>query len=119
MPQAKLDITADDAYELFLVERRRDIVARLAAAAARSGRDASEVGMLAVSKTVEPEAVLRAWRAGWRAFAENRPQELARKLSFVEQQALPEMEGRASTPSATSRRTRSTRSSAGWGFSTP
>lgn len=93
MPQAKLDITADDAYELFLAERRRDIVARLAAAAARSGRDASEVGMLAVSKTVEPEAVLRAWRAGWRAFAENRPQELARKLSFVEQQALPEMEG--------------------------
>ena len=93
MPQPKLDIAVDDEYELFLARRRRDIVARLCAAASRAGRDASEVGMLAVSKTVEPEAVLRAWRAGWRAFAENRPQELSRKLAFVEGEALPEMAG--------------------------
>ena len=47
--------------------------------------------MLAVSKSVEPEATLLAWRAGWRAFAENRPQELARKLEFAE--GTPEMAG--------------------------
>lgn len=91
MPAPKLDIVPDEAYGLFLAERRRAIVARLAAACERSGRDLSEVGMLAVSKTVEPDAVLCAWRAGWRSFAENRPQELGRKLDFVGQEALPEM----------------------------
>ncbi len=91
MPTPKLDIVPDEKYGLFLAERRRDIVARVAAACARAGRDVSEVGMLAVSKTVEPEAVLCAWRAGWRAFAENRPQELSRKLAFVEEKASPEM----------------------------
>ena len=91
MPATKLDIVPDESYGLFLAERRRDIAARLAEACARAGREPSEVGMLAVSKTVEPEAVLRAWRAGWRSFAENRPQELGRKLDFVGQQASPEM----------------------------
>lgn len=37
--------------------------------------------------------LLAAWRAGWRRFAENRPQELTRKLAFVEQ--TPEMAGAA------------------------
>ena len=91
MPAPKLDIVPDESYGLFLAERRRQIVSRLAAACERSGRELSEVGMLAVSKTVEPEAVRCAWRAGWRAFAENRPQELGRKLEFVGQEALPEM----------------------------
>ena len=91
MPAPKLNIVPDEAYGLFLAERRREIVRRVAEACERSGRDLSEVGMLAVSKTVEPEAVLRAWRAGWRAFAENRPQELGRKLDFVGREALPEM----------------------------
>jgi PLP dependent protein len=91
MPTPKLDIVPDEKYTLFLAERRRDIVSRLADACARSGRDVSEVGMLAVSKTVEPEAVRCAWRAGWRSFAENRPQELSRKLAFVEDEASPEM----------------------------
>ncbi len=91
MAQARLDIPVDSAYEAFLAERRDRIRACAAEACARAGRDASEVGMLAVSKTVEPEATLAAWRAGWRAFAENRPQELARKLAFMA--AEPEMAG--------------------------
>ncbi|WP_322150239.1 YggS family pyridoxal phosphate-dependent enzyme [Paratractidigestivibacter sp.] len=91
MPAPKLDIVPDESYGLFLAERRRGIVSRLAVACSRAGRDVSEVGMLAVSKMVEPEAVRCAWRAGWRAFAENRPQELGRKLSFVESEATPEM----------------------------
>ncbi len=91
MPFPKLDIELDDAYQAFLADRRRDISERVAEAAARAGRDASDVAMLAVSKSVEPEATLLAWRAGWRAFAENRPQELARKLEFAE--GTPEMAG--------------------------
>ncbi len=91
MPFPKLDIELDDAYQAFLTERRLAIRERAAGAAARAGRDASDVAMLAVSKSVEPEATLLAWRAGWRAFAENRPQELARKLEFAE--GTPEMAG--------------------------
>ncbi len=91
VPAPKLDIVPDEAYTLFLAERRRAIVERISAACERSGRDLSEVGMLAVSKTVDPEHVLCAWRAGWRAFAENRPQELTRKLDFIERDATPEM----------------------------
>lgn len=91
MPFPKLDIELDDAYQAFLADRRLAIRERAAEAAARAGRDASDVAMLAVSKSVEPEATLLAWRAGWRAFAENRPQELARKLEFAE--GTPEMAG--------------------------
>ena len=91
MPFPKLDIELDDAYQAFLADRRLAIRERAAEAAARAGRDASDVAMLAVSKSVEPEATLLAWRAGWRAFAENRPQELARKLEFAE--GTPEMSG--------------------------
>ena len=91
MPFPKLDIELDDAYQAFLSERRLAIRERAAEAAARAGRGASDVAMLAVSKSVEPEATLLAWRAGWRAFAEIRPQELARKLEFAE--GTPEMAG--------------------------
>lgn len=91
MPFPKLDIELDDAYQAFLADRRLAIRERAAEAAARAERDASDVAMLAVSKSVEPEATLLAWRAGWRAFAENRPQELARKLEFAE--GTPEMAG--------------------------
>lgn len=91
MPFPKLDIELDDAYQTLLADRRLAIRERAAEAAARAGRDASDVAMLAVSKSVEPEATLLAWRAGWRAFAENRPQELARKLEFAV--GTPEMAG--------------------------
>ena len=91
MPFPKLDIELDDAYQAFLSERRLAIRERAAEAAARAGRGASDVAMLAVSKSVEPEATLLAWRAGWRAFAENRPHELARNLEFAE--GTPEMAG--------------------------
>ncbi|WP_072371494.1 YggS family pyridoxal phosphate-dependent enzyme [Thermophilibacter mediterraneus] len=70
-------------YESFLGERRREVLERVARAAARAGRDASEVEAIAVSKTVGPEEVLLAKRAGWSAFGENRPQELVRKLEAL------------------------------------
>lgn len=78
-------------YLAFLEGRRQEILERAGEAAARSGRDLSEVGMLAVSKTVGPDQVALAWQAGWRAFGENRPQELRRKLDALP--AHPEMAG--------------------------
>lgn len=68
-------------YDAFLRERRTQIMGRIADAAQRSGRNVDDITALAVSKTVGPNEVFQAWQAGWRAFGENRPQELKRKLS--------------------------------------
>ena len=68
----------------FLVERRKAIRERIAEAAKRAGRSPEAVTMLAVSKTVGPKEIVLAWKAGYRAFGENRPQELKRKLVGVE-----------------------------------
>ncbi|MFR3999392.1 MAG: YggS family pyridoxal phosphate-dependent enzyme, partial [Paratractidigestivibacter faecalis] len=85
--------TFDQTYADFSAARRAQIMARIEAACARVGRDVSEVSPVAVSKTVGTGELLAAWRAGWRRFAENRPQELTRKLAFVGQ--TPEMAGAA------------------------
>ena len=77
-------------YEAFVAERRAQIVQRLEDAARAAGRDASEVCMLAVSKTVGPDEVVCAWNAGYRVFGENRPQELRRKAAAIAQ--VPGME---------------------------
>jgi len=55
-------------------DRVRAIEAAVAAAAARAGRDAAAVTVVAVSKTVEREAVDAAFAAGIRHFGENRVQ---------------------------------------------
>jgi len=52
---------------------------RIAAAAAASGRQASEVRLLAVSKTKPAAAIREAYAAGQRDFGENYLQELVRK----------------------------------------
>lgn len=80
---------ADKLYARFLRERREEILGRIAEAAARAGRGSDEIEAIAVSKTVGPDEVLLARRAGWRLFGENRPQELGRKLEALGQ--LPEM----------------------------
>ena len=79
-------------YEAFLAERRAELLSRIAEAAARVGRSADEVEVLAVSKTVGPEEVVLAWQAGYRRFGENRPQELTRKRTALAQvEGLPEI----------------------------
>jgi pyridoxal phosphate enzyme (YggS family) len=78
-----MDETEDESYAAFLAERREEILQRIAEAAARAGRDPSEVELLAVSKTVDVPQVNLAWKAGYRAFGENRPQELVRKLKGI------------------------------------
>lgn len=70
-------------YEEFLVRRRARLLERIEQAAARSGRDASSVTLLAVSKTVGDREVELAYKAGYRVFGENRPQELKRKVAAV------------------------------------
>lgn len=76
-------------YAAFLSGRRDELLERIARAASRSGRDASEVTLLAVSKTVDVEEVLLAHSVGYRVFGENRPQELKRKVAQLE--SFPEM----------------------------
>lgn len=80
-----------EGYLEFLTSRRARILARIEEAARVSGRGADEVEAIAVSKTVGVDEVVLAWRAGWRAFGENRPQELVRKLAGIE--SHPEMDG--------------------------
>ena len=84
-------IDEERSYEAFLRSRRAEILERMAAAARRAGRDASEVEAIAVSKTVGVEEVVDAIRAGWTRFGENRPQELGRKLEGLS--GVPEADG--------------------------
>lgn len=67
-----------------LQERHAAVLARIAAAAGRAGRDPGEVTLIAVTKTWPAELVLAAYEAGMRRFGENRPEELAAKRPLVE-----------------------------------
>lgn len=60
-----------------------DIRQRVYQAALKSGRDPSQIKLLAVSKTMSPEVVRGAYEAGHRAFAENRVQEWQEKVSLL------------------------------------
>ncbi len=59
--------------------RLQELNLRISQAAARCGRIADEIKLVAVSKTVGAEAVMAAYEAGQRRFGENRVQELAAK----------------------------------------
>jgi pyridoxal phosphate enzyme (YggS family) len=54
---------------------------RIARAADRSGRDATEITLVAVSKKIPAAAVRAAWDAGQAVFAESRVQEAAGKIA--------------------------------------
>lgn len=64
-----------------LADVRARVLERIGAAAVRSGRPATEVRVVAVSKTVEPARIASAAAAGWDAFGENRVQERAAKAA--------------------------------------
>jgi pyridoxal phosphate enzyme (YggS family) len=66
-----------------LKERLADVYRRVAQAAERSGRELSEIQVVAVSKTVPPELVLEAYRLGQKHFGENRVQELQEKRRLL------------------------------------
>ena len=61
------------------IEEIRENIAR---AAAQAGRSQEEVQLMAVTKTVHPDAVNCAWENGIDLFGENRVQEYASKASF-------------------------------------
>ena len=63
------------------LERVRE---RIELACERAGRDASEVTLIGVTKTVGPETVVEAYEAGLRDFGENRVQEAVAKIDAVE-----------------------------------
>lgn len=71
-----------------LAERLAAVTLRLAAAAARSGRDPAAVTLVAVSKTVPLEAIREAAAAGQRDFGENRVQEAQAKIPELRGAAL-------------------------------
>jgi hypothetical protein len=56
---------------------------RIARAAARAGRGAADIQLIAVSKTFSADAVLQAVAAGQCSFGENRVQEAERKISAL------------------------------------
>ena len=60
---------------------------QIATAAARAGRDSSEIRLLPVSKTKPPEAVLEAHAAGYRRFGENKVQEAQNKWEALREVA--------------------------------
>ena len=62
--------------------------ARVSAACIAAGRDVQSVTLLAVSKTVDADAVRRALAAGQRVFAENYVQEAVDKIQALRQQHL-------------------------------
>jgi pyridoxal phosphate enzyme (YggS family) len=72
-------------YQAFVSERREQIEGMVADAARAAGRSRDELLVEAVSKTVGMDEVAAAWRAGWRVFAENRPQELTRKFDAAKE----------------------------------
>lgn len=68
---------ADIAFMIESVRRR------ISEAAARAGRDPRDVQIVAVTKTVGPEAIREAVRAGISIIGENRVQEASRKFALL------------------------------------
>jgi pyridoxal phosphate enzyme (YggS family) len=68
---------------LTLAERLSAVHTRVAGAAAAAGREATEIKLVAVSKSQPAEAIRRAHDAGQRAFGESYAQELALKAEAL------------------------------------
>ncbi len=66
-----------------ITARRSAVLARIAGACARSGRHASAVGLVAVTKTVAPERIRAGLAAGLTVFGENRVQDASTKIPAV------------------------------------
>lgn len=77
-----------ETYVDFLRARRAELLDRIARSCSVAGRDPSEVSLVAVSKTVDVDGMLAAVEAGHASFAENRPQELVRKVAALEEAGL-------------------------------
>jgi hypothetical protein len=61
----------------------QSVMRRVSDAAMRSGRDTSEITLVAVSKSKSAEEIIRVYEEGHRDFGENRAQELATKAPLL------------------------------------
>ncbi|MEM8758381.1 MAG: YggS family pyridoxal phosphate-dependent enzyme [Planctomycetota bacterium] len=68
-----------------LIERYEAVRARVAAAAAKSGRDASRVVLIAVTKYAELDDIRELAAHGHRDFGENRVQQLTQRAAMVDE----------------------------------
>ena len=75
-----------------IAERLASIRQRIEAAAHRGGRTPSEIGLVAVSKGVEPGRIEEAYACGLRIFGENRVQELVAKVEALQGRGLDALE---------------------------
>ncbi|PYQ52735.1 MAG: YggS family pyridoxal phosphate-dependent enzyme [Acidobacteria bacterium] len=66
-----------------IAERVAAVRERIARAAARAGRSADEITLVAVSKTHPPDAIREAFAAGVRHFGENKVQEAEGKIAAL------------------------------------
>lgn len=65
--------------QLFIEQNLEEVERRICAACTRTGRDRSEITLIAVSKTKPVEMLQDAYNTGIREFGENKVQELTRK----------------------------------------
>ena len=77
------EIVPDPAEVRVFRAARETVLARIAAACERAGRDPAEVTLVAVSKTVPPERLVSAVAAGLDLLGENRVQEASAKVARV------------------------------------
>lgn len=70
-----------------IAENLAVVAERVAAAASRSGRAASEVEVVAVSKRQPKDRIVAAYEAGHRVFGENRAQELVEHVDWLPEDA--------------------------------
>ena len=71
----------------YIADKLQAVTAQIVAAARNAGRDPSEIALLAVSKTITPDLLLKAYVAGQRAFGENYLQEALDKMAALKEQA--------------------------------
>ncbi len=81
-------MTTRDRYQHSLAENLPRVRERIAAAARRGGRDASDVRIVAVTKAHPPGAIEAALEAGLADIGENRIEELARKAPLFDAAAV-------------------------------
>ncbi|KAA0968226.1 YggS family pyridoxal phosphate-dependent enzyme [Aureimonas fodinaquatilis] len=65
-----------------------EVQARIARAAAASGRNATSIRLLPITKTVPAEILRHAWQAGLRSFGENKIQEAMSKQEALQDLAI-------------------------------
>jgi hypothetical protein len=78
----------------------KDIRSRIQKAAQKSGRDAEEIKLVAVSKTIEPERINQAIRSGIDIIGENRVQEAEAKFKGITEKVEKHLVGHLQTNKA-------------------